>query len=106
MCLRYAIDATEISFNPTIFTLIPSGSGWLQLRVSYTDQYQVFIGNYDPTFLTTEKVLWPTVEHSLWTRICLTVDSRKNLVQMFNGGKISIQKFLPGSVSFHGFFLF
>lgn len=104
VCLRYVVDNRQRLPTPVIFTLDHSNGGSLRLRIDYEDRYQVFFGG-DSLYLTTDIVLWFTVHPSLWTRICLTVDSRKNVVQMFSGRKMSIRKILPVSVRFHGFYL-
>ncbi|KAK2861664.1 hypothetical protein Q5P01_001197 [Channa striata] len=111
VCLRYITDYLETK-SSSIFTLSPS-SNPLRLGVSYANTYWLSTDEYsfrklylDPSIRVSSNVM-----HEIWTRVCLTVDSRRNVAQVFSGGNMSIRKFLPnrymwsgdGTIVFSGF---
>ncbi|KAK2861662.1 hypothetical protein Q5P01_001195 [Channa striata] len=111
VCLHYMAEYLQTE-SPSIFTLSPSTDP-LKLEVLQRDMYNLSRDLHNSSFL----ILQPSVrflsdsQSDIWTRLCLTVDSRRNLVQVFSGLKMSIRKFLPDPyvwsgepvISFSGF---
>ncbi|XP_040890563.1 uncharacterized protein LOC121179677 [Toxotes jaculatrix] len=101
VCLRYLSDNLDSS-NPTIFTLSPSSSKPLSLRV-INNFYQLFDRYYYQYLNLQPSVkLWSGVAPDMWTRLCLTIDSLKNVVQLFSGSNMSVRKILPAGYSWTG----
>lgn len=97
MCLRYLADFTKSS---TIFMLSPSSGIPLWLTVS-NRQYRVTFGRYGYyryLDMRPDIWFWPDMRQDIWTRFCLTVDTVKNVAQVFSGPNISIRKILPTQV--------
>lgn len=94
MCLRYLTDFIQTN-TPKIFTLSPSSSRPLTVSAArnlYTmtfDRYGYYRLSFTPSI-----PFWSTVQDT-WTRLCLTVDTKKNVAQVFGGSGISIRKRLP-----------
>lgn len=97
VCLRYLTDVPAAN----LFTLSPSSSNPLTVALAALDTYRVTIDRYGyyRMFLKSNILFWRTIGPELWTRLCLIVDSRKNVVQVFSGSKMSIRKMLPLQVS-------
>lgn len=93
VCLRYLTDGRY----STIFKLSPSNTP-LTLTVTYPDQYTLSFGGYYSLSLQPNIRFWSHIDPDIWTRVCLTVDTRKNVAQVFSGSSISIRKMLPVKV--------
>lgn len=96
MCLRYLADYPSMSF----FTLSPSGRNPVTVGLNGLDTYSV-AGRYSyyGTILKSNILFWRSVGPEVWSRLCLILDGRKNVVQVFSGSKMSIRKMLPFQVS-------
>ncbi|XP_022597778.1 cell wall integrity and stress response component 4-like [Seriola dumerili] len=94
MCLRYLSDYMPTSYPPT-FIVSPRSSHPLTLRFR-TTSYEVSFDRYGYTnlYLSPRIKLLPGVAPDIWTRVCLTIDSMKNVAQMFSGSYMSIRKML------------
>lgn len=101
VCLRFTIDRKPGYGVTYLFTLGPSRT--LRLRVEGNNQYVLLLNDYS-LYLNTDLFLWSNTEQTLWTKICLIIDSGKNVVQMFSGRQASIRKILPFSVRCHSLF--
>ncbi|KAK5600030.1 hypothetical protein CRENBAI_011010 [Crenichthys baileyi] len=86
VCLRYITDSES-----SIFTLSPSSSR-LRLDVSGTFAYSLTFNDYSSAYLKPNIRLWSDLRPNMWTRICLTVDNVKGVVQMFRDSSMSIRK--------------
>ncbi|KAI3369725.1 hypothetical protein L3Q82_024565 [Scortum barcoo] len=95
VCLRYMIDQQERV--PTIFTLSPSSRYPLSLGVGILNQYALSIDRYRYNTLSFSPYIriWSDVGLDIWTRVCLTVDTTRNVAQVFSGPRMSIRKRLP-----------
>ena len=94
VCLRYLIDFGQTS-NPRIFTLSPSST---PLRVN-VDQLGVYTLNfnqysYNTLYMKPSIRFWSTIGPDIWSRFCFTLDSTKNVAQVFSGSNISIRKLI------------
>lgn len=99
MCLRYTIDYRQPRAGVSyLFTFGPSRA--LRLRFEGNNQYILLLNGYY-LYLNTDLFLLPNTEQTPWTKICLKIDSGKNVVQMFSGRQASIRKILPFSVRCH-----
>ena len=96
MCVRYLTDFDERQ-NPTLFTLSPSSRTALRLTATsngwYTLAWDRF--SYYKLSLRSNNRFWSNIGPELWTRVCLTVDTIKNVAQVFSGSTMSIRKMLP-----------
>lgn len=102
VCLRYTIDYRQPRYGVSyLFTFGPSRA--LKLRFEGNNQYMLFLNGYS-LYLNTDLFLLPKTEQTLWTKICLIIDSGKNVVQMFSGRQASIRKILPFSVRCYSLF--
>ncbi|KAK2861663.1 hypothetical protein Q5P01_001196 [Channa striata] len=94
VCVRYITDYLQTT-SPSLFTLSPSNSP-LCLKVSDVTKYSLnplYVYNY--LFLKPNVRFWPNVKSDFWTSVCLTVDTGRNVAQMFQGPNMSIRKQLP-----------
>lgn len=96
MCLRYITDYQQES-SPTLFTLSPSSRSALTLGVNNGGVYKLSWSRYSFYDLLLEPNVrfWSNAGLDIWTRVCLTVDTRRNLAQVFSGSNMSIRKMLP-----------
>lgn len=94
VCLRYMTDAVQPTFP--LFTLSPDTSS-LSLQRSF-DTFM--LSYYDSFSVDLQPIvhLWPDIKQDIWTSVCLTVDTSKNVVQMFSGGYMSPRKVMPYQV--------
>ncbi|KAM9364241.1 uncharacterized protein KZ484_010516 [Pholidichthys leucotaenia] len=94
VCLRFITDE-----QTTIFTLSPTN-----YALSLTSNGGSFLMyyNYYSVSLSPNIQLWPNTLQDLWTSVCLTVDSGKNVVQLFKGPYMSIRKLLPSQFVWSG----
>ncbi|XP_039649877.1 uncharacterized protein LOC120555264 [Perca fluviatilis] len=95
VCLRYLTD--YLADIPKIFTLSPSSRSPLQMGVSSTALYRLSFDRYgyNNQYLQPYKRFWSNIGPDFWTRVCLTVDTVKNVAQVFSGSNMSIRKLLP-----------
>nr|XP_046240881.1 uncharacterized serine-rich protein C215.13-like [Scatophagus argus] len=103
VCLRFLTDYQQSS-SPTIFTLSPSSRNPLKMAVSVSGVYVLSFDRYEYNrlYLQPNKLFWTHIEPEIWTTVCLTVDSMKNVAQVFSGPRISIRKMLPSEYAWSG----
>lgn len=92
VCLRYLSD-----YSNSLFTLSPSSRNPLNLVVSNVGSYTLNLDRYRQysLYMNPNVRFWSNVGPDIWTRVCLTMDSVKNVAQVFSGSNISIRKMLP-----------
>ncbi|XP_073324302.1 uncharacterized protein [Pagrus major] len=95
VCLRYLTDYVQTS-NPSIFTLSPSSSP-VQVYIDQVGGYTLSFNSYSYNTLTLKPSIrfWSNIGPDIWSRVCLTLDSMKNVAQVFSGSNISIRKVIP-----------
>ncbi|XP_026204238.1 uncharacterized protein LOC113154325 [Anabas testudineus] len=98
VCLRYITDLQETK-STSIFTLSPSSSP-LQLGVG--GSYWLYTDSYDPVYLKPSIRIAPHIQPDIWTTVCLVVESRRNVAQVFSGSNMSIRKILQGPYVWSG----
>ncbi|XP_074493879.1 uncharacterized protein LOC141769077 isoform X2 [Sebastes fasciatus] len=96
VCLRYLTDNVY-----SLFTLSPSSRNPLNLAVSNVGEYTLNVGGYSQ-YMKPNVRLWSNVGPDIWTRVCLTMDSVKNVAQVFSGSNISVRKMLPIQYAWSG----
>ncbi|XP_027134642.1 cell wall protein DAN4-like [Larimichthys crocea] len=94
VCLRYLTDYIQVP-GPAIFTLISSSSSPISLTSYSGLWYGLTFNYYNVLFLQPKIRFWSNIGPDIWTRLCLTVDTVKNVAQVFSGPNISIRKILP-----------
>ncbi|XP_063329005.1 uncharacterized protein LOC134627024 [Pelmatolapia mariae] len=99
VCLRYMADNLQSGFP--LFTLSPNRSP-LSLEVNLNSYGLTFSGYYNYVNLRPLIKFWPNIGSDFWTSVCLTVDTRKGVVQMFSGSNMSIRKVLPSQYVWSG----
>lgn len=94
VCLRYLTEGSAV------FTLDPSGRAPLRLEVSGPDQYRVTFDRYRYYSMDMRPHIrfWSDMRPDFWTGFCLSVDTAKNVAQVFRGPNMSIRKILPVQV--------
>ncbi|XP_044066321.1 uncharacterized protein LOC122882705 [Siniperca chuatsi] len=99
VCLRYLIDQ-QTSSN-SIFTLSPSSTP-LKLGANNVGWYTLYFGSYSYYNLDLHPDIrfWSNIGPDIWNRVCLTVDTVKNVAQVFRDSSISIRKMLPANVQY------
>ncbi|KAK2915471.1 hypothetical protein Q8A73_006065 [Channa argus] len=94
VCLRYITDYQRTE-SPSLFTLSPSTTP-LKVDVLHMNLYNLSRDTYSSQVLKPSiRFLSSGSETDIWTGVCLTVDSSRNLVQVFSRLDMSIRKFLP-----------
>ncbi|XP_029902356.1 uncharacterized protein LOC115355639 [Myripristis murdjan] len=101
VCLRYF---AELSDYQRVFALSPSSRSHLELSGGRS-YVLAFGGSYSPQnwfqsqrnrlSFSSFKPLWSRITPDFWTRVCVTVDTRRGVAQVFKNGFISIRKRLP-----------
>ncbi|XP_073324788.1 uncharacterized protein [Pagrus major] len=99
VCLRYLTDYVQTSY-PTIFTLSRSRNH-LQLSGNGLG-YTLTFNSYDTLSFTSSIRFWSNIGPDIWSRVCLTLDSMKNVAQVFSGSNISIRKLIPNQYVWSG----
>lgn len=94
MCLRYLTDKQRSA----VFTLDPSGRAPLRLEVVGPDQYRMTFDWYNRMDMRPDILFWSDMRPDIWTAFCLTMDTAKNVAQVFRGPNISVRKILPSQV--------
>ncbi|KAE8298777.1 hypothetical protein D5F01_LYC03282 [Larimichthys crocea] len=94
VCLRYLTDYVQIS-RPVIFTLRSSSSSPISLKSSSGFSYGLTFNYYPNLEFKPNIRFWSNIGPDIWTGLCLTVDTVKNVAQVFSGPNISIRKILP-----------
>ncbi|KAA8593278.1 uncharacterized protein LOC116687996 [Etheostoma spectabile] len=86
----------------SIFTLSPSSRQPLQMGVSASGSYRLSFDRYGYYSLNLKpyKNFWANIGLEIWTRVCLTVDTVKNVAQLFSDSSMSIRKMLPTNVQY------
>ncbi|KAM9362399.1 uncharacterized protein ABDE67_000423 [Symphorus nematophorus] len=93
VCLRFITDEWSL-YGPITFTLSPSTTP-LTLKTSAPNNYLVYFGgNRNYLSLDPNLKFWPNIDSNIWYRVCVTVDSMKNVAQVFSGSSMSIRKML------------
>nr|XP_057911579.1 C-reactive protein-like [Doryrhamphus excisus] len=95
VCLRYLLDLRWSS--PFIFTLSPSGQSAMKLGVHFDGQFELRWNRpeYQSVYLTPSIRIWPDIPPDIWSRVCITMDTLKSVVQLFSGGNMSVRKMIP-----------
>ncbi|XP_017287016.1 uncharacterized protein LOC108244956 isoform X2 [Kryptolebias marmoratus] len=96
VCLRYVSSSQDVS----IFTLSPSTTP-MRLATNGLDSYYLSFNDYNSVSLRTD-VPWTNINLNIWTSICLTVDTVKSVVQVFNGPMMSYRKLMTYRYSWSG----
>ncbi|CAK6960846.1 uncharacterized protein LOC128355351 [Scomber scombrus] len=101
VCVRYLTDFEQAQY-PTLFTLSPASRTALRLAVRPTGWYTLSWDrfSYYRLNIKSDNRFWSNIGPELWTRVCLTVDTIKNVAQVFSGSTMSIRKMLP--IKYHG----
>ncbi|XP_077385503.1 uncharacterized protein LOC144023671 [Festucalex cinctus] len=101
VCLRYLLDGETSGRN--IFTLGPSSRAPLTLGLDYDGSYLLaWSSRYWSVRLKANVRLWPGLKDDLWTRLCLTMDTVRGVVQVFNGANMSVRKMAPSKYVWSG----
>ncbi|KAF1386305.1 hypothetical protein PFLUV_G00093270 [Perca fluviatilis] len=100
VCLRYLPDYRADIY--TIFTLSPSSRSPLQMGVSPSGSYRLSFYGYSNLYLQPYKRFSSNIFPEIWTRVCLTVDTMKNVAQVFSDWSMSIRKMLPTNYVWSG----
>ncbi|XP_030274931.1 soluble scavenger receptor cysteine-rich domain-containing protein SSC5D-like [Sparus aurata] len=92
VCLRYLTDFVKIS-NPRIFTLSRASTS-LPVNIDRFGGCTLNFNSYsyNTLYLTPSIRFWSNIGPDIWNRVCLTLDSMKNVAQVFSGSNISIRK--------------
>ncbi|TDH10008.1 hypothetical protein EPR50_G00093070, partial [Perca flavescens] len=93
VCLRYLPDYRADIY--TIFTLSPSSGSPLYMGVSPSGSYRLSFYGYSNLYFQPYKRFSSNIAMEIWTRVCLTVDTVKNVAQVFSDWSMSIRKMLP-----------
>ncbi|XP_077430524.1 uncharacterized protein LOC144057121 isoform X2 [Vanacampus margaritifer] len=101
VCLRYLLDG-ETSARTT-FTLSPSSRAPLTLGLDYDGSYLLaWSSTYWSVRLKADVRMWPGMKDDLWTRLCLTMDTVRGVVQVFSGADMSVRKMAPSKFVWSG----
>ncbi|XP_049437170.1 uncharacterized protein LOC125891731 isoform X2 [Epinephelus fuscoguttatus] len=98
VCLRYLADDTSFS----LLTISPSSRNPLNLDVSNAGYQLTFQYGYNSLYLRPNIRFWSNPGADIWTRVCLTLDSMKNVAQVFSGSHMSIRKLMPVKYAWSG----
>ncbi|XP_033481936.2 uncharacterized protein LOC117256561 isoform X2 [Epinephelus lanceolatus] len=98
VCLRYLADYTSFS----LLTISPSSRNPLRLDVSNAGYQLTFQYGYNSLYLRPNIRFWSNPGADIWTRVCLTLDSMKNVAQVFSGSHMSIRKLMPVKYAWSG----
>ncbi|XP_075880500.1 jeltraxin-like [Nelusetta ayraudi] len=98
VCLRYLTDCRSVQ---PFFRLGSASSYSLYLDLQDNYNYILRLNSENPlTFQPNKMFGAPTTK--LWTSLCLTVDNRKKVAQVFSGSKMSIRKLMPAQLFWSG----
>ncbi|XP_051932380.1 uncharacterized protein LOC127607773 isoform X2 [Hippocampus zosterae] len=101
VCLRYLLDSQTSSRD--IFTLSPTSRAPLTLSSSYDGSDLMILSSvYWSMRLKANVRIWAGIRDDLWTRLCLTVDTVRGVVQVFSGSYMSIRKMAPSKYVWSG----
>ncbi|XP_042081736.1 uncharacterized protein LOC102313307 [Haplochromis burtoni] len=98
VCLRYMTDYMYQTFP--LFTVSPKKST-LKLQGS-ADIFTLSYQDHNSVGLEPIVYSWPDIKQDIWTSVCLTVDTSKGVVQLFNGAYMSVRKVLPSQYVWAG----
>ncbi|XP_060897298.1 uncharacterized protein LOC132976993 isoform X3 [Labrus mixtus] len=100
VCLRY-LSAYQVNI-PSLFTVSPSTRP-LTLGVNFPNIYVLpFQYYYSNTYLKPYINFWSNISPEIWNRVCLTVDSVRNVAQVFSGSNMSIRRVLTSTYVWSG----
>ncbi|KAK7899426.1 hypothetical protein WMY93_020279 [Mugilogobius chulae] len=96
VCLRFMADSN--SFN--LLKLAPGSP----LTLSYNNPtwFTLSWNYYSQVSLNPRVLLWTSIRTQPWTSVCMVLDSRKNVVQLFEGGYMSVRKIPPSRMLWSG----
>ncbi|KAK9529607.1 hypothetical protein VZT92_013687 [Zoarces viviparus] len=99
VCLRYLAESVS-----SLFTLSKSSRAPLTLDVGGAGSYVLTVTGYRyySLYFQPNIKFWPNIGPDIWNRVCFTVDSMKNVAQVFSGSNISIRKMLPSQYVWSG----
>lgn len=95
VCLRFMTDFR----NFVVFKLSPRSPLTFTWDNPYYDLRWFY---YSQVSLNPRINLWNSVHTQPWTSVCLVLDSRKNVAQVFQGGAMSIRKILRSRMVWSG----
>ncbi|KAM8867548.1 jeltraxin-like [Synchiropus picturatus] len=99
VCLRFIKDFRQES---AIFQLDP-GSYRSLLLTNLGQDYWMSQSRYGPKYLMTPNLqIWPNLYPEIWSRVCLVVDSMKNVAQLYSGSYMSARKLIPPQIGWSG----
>ncbi|XP_036955507.1 mucin-5AC-like [Acanthopagrus latus] len=92
VCLRYLTNTVE----NRLFTVSPSRMP-LQVTVNQLGYYTLRFNSYgyNTLYMKPSIRFWSNIGPDIWSRVCFTLDSMKNVAQAFSGSNISIRMLLP-----------
>ena len=95
VCLRYLTNTVE----NRLFTVSPSRMP-LQVTVNQLGYYTLRFNSYgyNTLYMKPSIRFWSNIGPDIWSRVCFTLDSMKNVAQAFSGSNISIRMLLPYQV--------
>lgn len=98
VCLRFMVDDSSV----TLFQLDPDYNK--RLSFSLNDQRYTLGRDSDYRYVSLKPIapLWPSAQTQLWTSVCVVLDSHKNVVQVFQGGTMSVRKITPPVIQWSG----
>lgn len=95
VCLRFMADSNSF----TLFKLSPRSP----LSFAWSNPwYSLSWGYYSQVSLNPRISLWSSVRTQPWTSVCVVLDSYKRVVQVFQGGAMSIRKIMPSRMVWTG----
>uniref|UniRef100_A0A8C6WNU6 Uncharacterized protein n=1 Tax=Neogobius melanostomus TaxID=47308 RepID=A0A8C6WNU6_9GOBI len=95
VCLRFVSDSSSF----TLFKLAPRSP----LSLTWNNPwYGLSWYYYSQVSLSPRISLWSSVRTQPWTSVCVVLDSLKNVVQVFQGGAMSIRKILSSRMVWSG----
>ncbi|KAJ0050229.1 hypothetical protein NL108_014302 [Boleophthalmus pectinirostris] len=96
VCLRFLTDLNGLD----LFKLSPRSPLTVSWRNPST--YTLSWNYYSSVTLRVMISLWSSVRTQPWTSVCVVLDSFKNIVQVFQGGSMSIRKIPPSRLVWSG----
>ncbi|KAM9759267.1 uncharacterized protein ACNS7B_005979 [Menidia menidia] len=92
VCLRYITDG--LASSSALFNLSPSRGNPLSFGRSTPFSYYVTDNIYNKVYLQ-PNIRWMDFRGSMWTSVCLIVDTARGVVQLYKDSSMSIRKLLP-----------
>lgn len=94
VCLRFTADDGPI----TLFQLARRSP----LTFTWSNPRYYLRSYYSDVYLSPRLNLWSPVRTQPWTSVCVVLDSFRNVVQVFQGGSMSVRKILPSRMVWSG----